>query len=69
MILLAESRLSNEFILKFDVAKGCVLFLFSLLYKDSHIHIEAQKHMCVSIMVWTFFVFGIVLHVHPSLES
>lgn len=45
MILLAESRLSNEFILKFDVAKGCVLFLFSLLYKDSHIHTKA--HVCI----------------------
>ena len=49
MILLAESRLSNEFILKFDVAKGCVLFLFSLLYKDSHIHTfwSTKAHVCI----------------------
>ena len=62
--MFVESRLSNEFILKSDVAKGCVLFLFPLLYKGSHKF--AQKHMCVGNGV-NILELGIVLHVHPSL--
>ena len=47
--------------------KGVFYFCFHYFTK-THTNFDTQKHMCVGNGV-NILEFGIVLHVHPSLES